>query len=29
MKQEYNFEKIGTMTIKKTDNLVALVQLSF
>lgn len=29
LKQEYNFEKIWTMTIQKTDNLVALIQLSF
>ena len=29
MKQEYNFEKIGTMTVQKTDNLVSLIQLSF
>ena len=29
LKQEYNFEKIWTMKIEKTDNLVALIQLSF
>ena len=29
LKQEYNFEKIWTMKIQKTDNLVALIQLSF
>jgi len=29
MKQEYNFEKIWTMSIQKTDNLVSLIQLSF
>ena len=29
IKQEYNFEKIWTMTIQKTDNLVSLIQLSF
>ncbi len=29
IKQEYNFEKIWTMKIEKTDNLVSLIQLSF